>query len=230
MSDMLVIVPSRGRPSNIARLYRAWDDTDADADLWVCVDIDDPQLAGYREVNRGQHGVLMIDRPHGSIVPILNQAAKMAVDAGYRQIGFCGDDHRPVTVGWDKALAAALDELGTGIAYGNDLMQGERIPTAVFMTADIPAALGYMCPPCFTHLYLDDCWRAWADGIDRRRYLPDVIIEHLHPQAGGKAEWDDGYRRCNGGDMWERDTAAWHLYRSGELHHDLCKLKGLIDG
>lgn len=222
-----MIVPSRGRPQNVERLYRAWDTTGAGAELWVCVDNDDPELDGYRSLDH--RGVLHIETPAGSIVPIVNRHALAAAHSGFRHIGFMGDDHHPTTHGWDARLSAVLDELGTGVAYGNDLFQRGNLPTAVSLTANIVTTLGYMIPPVLRHLYADDTWKAWGAGIGRLTYLDDVIIEHLHPQAA-KSEWDDGYVRVNGGEMWEQDTAAWHLYQAGGLHHDLLKLKGLLDG
>jgi hypothetical protein len=44
-------------------------------------------------------------------------------------------------------------------------------------------------------------------------YLPDVVIEHLHPHAG-KADMDDGYARCNGEEMYEADRAAYEQWKT----------------
>lgn len=223
MSDLVVIVPSRGRPANARRFRDAWQATADGCDLWFAVDQTDPELIGYNDL--APH--LMFCQSDG-MPAALNEVANRAIVSARPYIGFCGDDHLPRTPHWDRHIIEALARLGTGIVYGNDLMQHGALPTAVFMTADIVAALGYMCPPRFRHLYLDNCWKAWGEGIGRIRYLPDVVIEHLHPQAG-KSEWDDGYRRVNAGDVWAHDAQQWDLYRSGQLFADLAKLRALLD-
>jgi hypothetical protein len=44
---MCVVVPSRGRPENADRLAKAFIDTNADADLYIVVDNDDPKWNEY---------------------------------------------------------------------------------------------------------------------------------------------------------------------------------------
>lgn len=225
MNDLAVIVPTRGRPGNAFRLLQAWKTTGAVCDLWFAVDQDDPQLADYQSADLWAHA--MVCKSDG-MAAVLNETAARVVHAGRRYVGFMGDDHLPTTTRWDHRIVAELDRLGTGIVYGNDLMQGERLPTAVFMTADIVRTLGYMCPPGFRHLYLDNCWKTWGEQLGRLAYLSDVVIEHLHPQAGGKAEWDSGYERVNSGEVWDHDGRAWVLYQAGQLQADVEKLRGLL--
>jgi hypothetical protein len=47
MRDMLVIVPTRGRPAAATRLIEAFAATGATTDLVFCVDNDDPHLPEY---------------------------------------------------------------------------------------------------------------------------------------------------------------------------------------
>ncbi len=95
------------------------------------------------------------------------------------------------------------------------------------MSSNIVRTLGYMAPPCLEHLYVDNSWLAWGKGIDRLRYLPDVVIEHLHPEAG-KAERDASYDATNSNEQYQRDFAAWATYATGGLQEDIEKLKGLL--
>ena len=73
-----------------------------------------------------------------------------------------GDDHRPrpAAMPWDARIRECLSG-GPGIVYGNDLLQGEKMATAVAMTSDIVTTLGYMCPPAMVHLCVDLVWVAW---------------------------------------------------------------------
>lgn len=218
---MLVIVPSRARPDAAIELNRVFAETcTATTRLWFAVDDDDPTRHQYPDNTWGW--------PSRSMVDALNHSAMFAIDPpGLTAVAFMGDDHRPRTKGWDAAYLAALQDLGTGIVYGNDLLQRDRLATQVAMTADIVRALGYMAPPTLHHLYVDNYWMALGAGAECLRYLPNIIVEHLHPVAG-KADWDDGYRRVNDKAMYVRDEAAFcTLAESGALAGDIAKVRAL---
>lgn len=227
MSDLLMIVPSRARPHNIAELHVAWSETtNRAAGLLVAVDDDDPALPEYQRVC-SLTGVELVVGPRLRLTGTLN---KLALERAprHRAVAFMGDDHRPRTIGWDSNIVQALDHLGTGIVYGNDLLQGEKMATAVAMTSDIVTALGYMAPPTMVHLCLDLVWVDWGRAIDRLTYLPDTIIEHMHP-AAGKAANDAGYDEANSLHQTAADHAAYHVYRNGPAFAaDVEKLKALL--
>lgn len=214
MSDLLVVVPSRGRPQNIVRLESAWAHTASEAKLLVVVDNDDPTAGQYPSAN------LVTDDRLG-LAGTLNREIGNA-SAHYAFVGFMGDDHVPRTPGWDAQVIAALRNLGTGVVYGNDLFQGENLPTAVFTTADIPRTLGYFCPPGMRHMYLDNVWLAWGRALGGLRYLPDVIIEHMHP-AAGKGEGDATYAETNASTVYDSDLKAFEAYLNGAFTADMAK-------
>lgn len=221
--SLAVIVPSRGRPENCHRLAEAFTATTAGpTDLYVVFDPDDPRRADYEAADFPW--LMLEDRMR--LGPTLNHVAEGLAHA-YDAIGFLGDDHLPRTVGWDARILAELDRLSTGLAYGNDLLQGERLPTAVFMTADIIRALGWMCPPGLTHLYLDDSWLALGRALGAISYLPDVIIEHLHPIAG-KAAPDAGYAEANTPDLWAHDEAVYRQWLTHGLAGDVDKIRAAV--
>ncbi len=234
MNDLVVIVPSRGRPENAERLTNAWKETEANADLFICIDFDDPKRDDYRAlfpsgVQRSGFGENIIatrTRPRLRLGGTLNLHA-IEFAGTFPTVGFMGDDHLPSGKAWDAQIVETLREMGTGIAYGNDLLQGENLPTAFFMTSDIVRALGYMCPPVLQHMYIDNFVKDIGQAIGRLRYLPDVTIEHLHP-LNAKAETDAGYQ-----DVWalqEPDRIAYEKYKSdGSFDADVTKLKALIE-
>lgn len=222
--SLAVIVPSRGRPQNIERLIEAWNTTNATADLVVGLDDDDPALADYPKADlAGPFGFDVHTGPRLRMVGTLNKIAASHAPL-YDHVGFIGDDHIPRTVGWDKTITQELDLLGTGIVYGNDLLQGANLPTAVFMTSDIVKALGWMALPGARHLYVDDAWRELGRALDALTYLPDVIIEHLHPVAG-KTEWDDSYRETNSGDTYDHDRGVFERWLADGLPRDIAKIR-----
>jgi hypothetical protein len=230
MPDLVVVVPSRGRPEAVAELARTCQRTcTADTALLVVVDTDDPTLAQYT-APAGTTVFFAWAPPASGHVGAINYGAARAVeDLQPFAVAKLDDDHRPRTKGWDARLLEALHELGTGIAYGNDLYQGANLPTAPAITADIVQALGYMAPPSLVHLCLDLVWMDWGRGMGRITYLGDVVIEHMHP-AIGKAAMDAGYQECNSSEQATADATAYYAYRDeGGLEADLAKLKTLVE-
>lgn len=212
---LAVLVPTRGRPHNAVRLQQAFDDTDSlNAVPVFIVDADDPELSAYWDAAGDQkiRHLTVHDGATGTgMTAAVNYAAGFLAGE-YDALGFMGDDHLPRTAGWD---AHVLGALGTGrprIAYGNDLLQGEALPTAAFMPSRLVRALGFMSPPVLRHLYVDNFWLELGRQFDGLRYLPDVIIEHIHP-AAGKTAMDDGYRRVNAADVDQGDREAWTAFR-----------------
>ena len=228
--ELIVIVPSRGRPATARPLIEAFAETcTADTLLAFAVDAADPHLHDYIAATEPfTEAMLAVNYGETSMVAALNTAAEslMAWSPTTKAIGFMGDDHRPRTVGWDSAYLNALEEPGIGIVYGNDLLQGERIPTQVAMDADIVRALGHMAPPVLTHLFVDNYWRDLGRAAGCLRYLPDVVVEHVHPFAG-KASMDEGYARVNAPTMYQRDSDAYADYAGSRLTADVAKVKAL---
>ena len=213
---MLVICPSRGRPQNIERLVQGFRDTESEAGLLVCTDDDD---VPYPLID----GVRYRTAPRRRMAPTLNDAAlEEALDYGI--IGFMGDDHLPRTPHWDWAVRDAMEAQGGGIVYGNDLIQGQALPTAVFMSTDVIRVLGWMCLPGALHLYLDDTWLHLGRQLGRLKYLPDVVIEHLHP-VGHTAEWDAGYREVNDDFMYAHDGSVFREWEANKADVDVARVK-----
>jgi glycosyltransferase involved in cell wall biosynthesis len=221
---MLVIVPSRGRPANVAELIVAWRQTRSYADLLIVVDDDDETLEEYRAAVDGAPSWVRFEvAPRKRLGPTLNDFALKNAD-DYDIIGFMGDDHRPRTFRFDTRFAGGIAALGgVGITYGNDYIQGVNLPTAVWMSSCIIETLGFMVPPGMIHLYLDDFWKALGMRLQRLAYLNDVIIEHMHPVAG-KAQWDERYAEVNSGEMYENDGRLFQEYLQTRLAVDAQKI------
>lgn len=230
--DLLVIIPTRGRPQAVPELVAAWDETGATADLLFAVDTDDPELAAYKQhaaTLKADGRFRFTFGKRRRLVGTLNAQAVKAAKT-YRFLAFMGDDHRPrpAAMPWDARIRECLSG-GPGIVYGNDLLQGEKMATAVAMTSDIVRTLGYMVPDCLVHLCADLVWVDWGRGMGRITYLHDMVIEHLHP-AAGKASVDAVYEDCNSPERASQDAAAYYEYRDGGgLEADLAKLRKLVE-
>lgn len=235
MADLLVIVPTRGRPGNVRRVLDAWDATDAwdDARILLARDGDDPQRREYEELVKDRSSSSgLLDLTFTEWLPMvhkLDAAARSVTAVATRPfaVGFAGDDHLPRTAGWARRYLDELRELGTGIVYGDDLLQHERIPTQWAMTSDIVQALGRMVPPMVEHMYCDDAVLALGSGVGCIRYLPDVVVEHVHPIAR-KTPWDEQYIRVNRREQYARDRAAYLAWMRDGLAADIAKINALV--
>jgi hypothetical protein len=224
MTDLVIVVPSRGRPGKMFELADAFEATcTADTALVVSLDSDDKRVDEYVDDRYAYRFV----QPNTSMVEALNRGVLMAHGfAPSFAVGFMGDDHRPRSKGWDQAYLDALRELGTGIVYGDDLLQHEKLPTQCAMTSNIVQELGWMAPPSLKHMFVDNWWLELGKGAECLRYLPDVVVEHEHPHAG-KTEWDDGYRRVNAKPVYQRDGFQFDLLRARELPAAVQKVRAL---
>ena len=101
--DLLVIVPSRGRPGSIARLLDAVHATaKMRTHVHVAVDDDDPELERYRYVMKqaAAEGDVLTTGPRKGLCAWTNEIA--IEQAGrYPFLASLGDDHVPYTPGRD---------------------------------------------------------------------------------------------------------------------------------
>ena len=220
MSDLLVIVPSRGRPQNIARMLDAVHATaKAQTHVHVGVDDDDPELERYRYV-MGQaagEGDELTVGPRKGLTGWTNEIAVGAAGE-YPYLASLGDDMVPRTPGWDKALIRGIERMGgTGITYPWDGTR-EDIPEAPFVSSDIVAALGWFFLPEVSHWYGDNVLADLGRGAGCLRHLRAVAVDHLNVAAGRAAP--DGTARDNGRSL-DADRDAYYAWRRTRMAGDI---------
>ena len=207
--DLLVIVPSRGRPQNIARLLDAVHATaKMKTHVHVAVDDDDPELERYRYVmgQAGADGDVLTTGPRKGLAAWTDEIA-VAQAAEYPFLASLGDDHVPYTPGWDKALIRAIVSMGgTGFAYPWDGTR-EDIPEAVVMSSDIVAALGWMCLPGLEHWYIDNVWADLGRAAGCLRHLRAVKVEHA---------WKGDQTSRESSEKITADRDAYYAWRRSE--------------
>jgi hypothetical protein len=226
MNDLLVIVPSRGRPQNVKRLIEAMGQTcTADTTLLLGLDRDDRCKTDYLNLPLGLDPPRLlrvtVESDLRGVVPWINHLAVEEMN-NYRFIGTLGDDNLPRTDGWDTEIIEALER--QPFAFADDLHPGRQpgsLACHIFMRAEVIRKLGYMGPPSLAHMYVDNVWHAWGEACGME-FLKDTIIEHLHPSAG-KAESDEGYGEADS--KYPADTIAFAAYRAANLNTDIAKIK-----
>ena len=109
MSELAVIVPTRGRVEACRELAATFDDTcGEDTQLVLAVDRDDPEFHAYVALGELDGVTVYINDDLGSMNRALNAACRRFMKE-FRFVGFMGDDHRPRTDRWDQWLLDALN-------------------------------------------------------------------------------------------------------------------------
>jgi hypothetical protein len=223
--DLLVIVPSRGRPANVARLLKALEHTmRSEGELVLGLDEDDPTLQQTRDaIAAASFPVRVRVGRRNTWAGWTNDLAVPAADS-FAALCSLGDDHVPLTPGWDIRLIDAIRAAGgTGFAYGNDRLQGYRLPTAVVVSSDIVRALGWLCQPSLRHYFNDDVWKSLGEAAGCIRYLPAVVIEHRHRSRTGHS--DATYAEALA--YWSADRVAYDTWREERMAEDVRKITTL---
>jgi hypothetical protein len=215
--DLLIITPTRGRPEGAQRLIDAVAATaTARTDLILAVDNDDASYGGLTGRFSSTRG------PRATCGAWTNKVAA-ELSSGYRAVASIVDDHEPLTPGWDSMLLDAIDEMGgTGIAYGDDTNH-YNVPTAVVISTDIVAALGWVFQPTMSHYYADLVWKDIAED-SCLAYLPHVVIKHYNPTFSS-APMDDTYAQAR--TRYGEDGEAYDKWCEGSRRADTDKVRAL---
>jgi hypothetical protein len=215
---VLVMVPTRSRPDNVKRFYTSWLNCHSAADLVFLNDQEASSLDGTIPLLPFDGGPLMTGNMfknfHGdpTTVDKLNRTALQAVDRGYDQVMFIGDDHVIETRDWVRRLTEGLRAraFGNGWTYPAD---GRRtdIPEIVMISSGIVKALGWFALPAVKHTYIDHAWADLANEFDRLVWVPEVMIRHRHYRVDRDVPRDEVYDR---GEAWApRDGDAYLDWR-----------------
>src|SRR5690348_7362278 len=119
MSDATIICASRNRPRAAQELFESFMATRAteNVHLRFALDAGDPSAPTYPPGWKTY--------PSKGLTEAINLAAK---DVTTTYIGSLCDEQRFLTPGWDLILLRALDDMGGGVVYPNDLINPGTMP------------------------------------------------------------------------------------------------------
>ncbi len=189
-----VLVPTRGRPDSMSRLWASIVGTVSSpgtVDLVFYVDSDDTASLD-RVTEIGSPLVRAIVGPRISLSEAWNVLARESVGEVCMQ---CGDDVLFRTPNWDRLVVNAFEACRDKIlfVYGRDGIQNEKMGTLGFLHRNWIQTVGYFLPPYF----YSDCTDLWLTDVAKRagraKYIGEMFIEHLHP-AAGKAALDQTHQ------------------------------------
>jgi hypothetical protein len=219
MNPILVIVPTRNRNTQHKEFAETFLKNSVASDLVFVLDQDNEKtydrLPGvmYKIHNTQSRG----------LCEPLNHTAVAYADQ-YSYIGFMGDDSRPRTFRWDQLMLDEMKKKPLSVAYGNDLLQGKKLPTAILMSSVIIQKLGYMAPPTLRHQWSDLFWLDLGQKLGTLTYFPNIIIEHLHHSVG-KSSTDQTYIDATNRLIRRHDRDAYKKYYQEHFAKDIEKLK-----
>jgi len=199
----------------MSRLAAACREMKTESLVVAVISNDDPLAHEYED---SSYYKIYVDNETGgcvkSIVEGVKEFLKDYMHGYFDYFIFTGDDNLPRTEFWDRLLIKPL--IGkTGISYGNDLYQQENLAGNPCISRDIAEILNRYGWPPINHLYIDNFFTILGKEINSLHYVPDSIIEHMHPFAG-KGEMDEQYARVNRQELYLQDHNALESYLRSE--------------
>jgi hypothetical protein len=187
--DFSLLLPTRGRVRLVQRLFDSVAQTSGDVgrlEVVLYVDEDDHES---RQIFHPELSLVKIVGHPGESMGSMNRAC---YDASHgRYVMLINDDTVFRTPGWDARVLDVASRFPDEIAliYGNDLDQGETVPTFPIISRTVCGVLGEICPPGYRNLHIEshilDIFKQLSRmGHERICYLDDVIFEHMHYTVG----------------------------------------------
>jgi len=195
----MFILPSRSRPHNLARLYKACQETGLSSTVWVRLDFDDPLLGAYTAP-----GWEIIVGPRMPLSRLYNDF--YAAFPNLPWYGFIADDVVPETPLWDQSLIDIAGRDGMAVPEGSQDPGGT--PHFV-LGGDLVRDMGWLCLPGLDRIFIDTVWADVARSRGVLRHAPGVMLRHHH-FGNGLALMDGTYRKHHK----EEDRAIYEKWRA----------------
>lgn len=220
-SDLLVMVPTRGRREQCERLLKSFTETAQEStELLFIMDGDDEST--YAGMDWGKASTAVIS-PRYSLTGKLNRTAAEWVDE-FTALMFVGDDHVFRTPGWDEIMLDQLMEMGgSGMVYPNDMRRVD-VPEIIMISSDVVKVMDYFALPSVKHYYIDNAWAELGKRSGLIRYCPGAVVEHLHYSVCKDTAVDATYTEAE--NAWgDSDLRAFHEWRGSGMPDEVARLR-----
>ena len=220
-SNGLWLLPTRKRPENLIRFFKAAAATGMSTPGLVVIDADDP--TDYRAIELPKGWEYWHAQPHA---PGSGDAFRQPWERirHLDWIGLLADDNVPESPLWDTSLIGKLE--GWNFVSSNDGWRAPyRIHGGAAFSGDLIRAVGWLAAPGFNHLFIDTVWETIGSEAGVWTRAMDVMIRHAHAGHDG----DEVYRATNlgpGADADLRRFREWMeqerpeiVRKVGELRH-----------
>lgn len=183
----MIILPTKGRPENLRRFVRCYNETCATLPIWVIFDACDAHR--YNDVETPKHwkrACVPFQTPIGKIFNLVFE--KYPNEPYYAMVA---DDVVPETAMWDTIMAELCQP--DKIVWGCDDIQNDALPVHPFIGGDLVRALGWWAAPGLKHWFVDNVWKEITNHLQNGVYLPNVKMIHRH-FINGRAPNDRTYQ------------------------------------
>lgn len=229
-----VVLASRGRPQNVARMLRSIDQTRlCKVEVLLGVDGDDPMLNEYEKVVRNEQKLVTCFKVSPKRQRLNAWWNELALDnlGRYNYMIFVGDDNVFVTPGWDSLLVTVLKRHNdAGFATGQDMLRTDQKFTWAMMSTKQIGAIGYVGPPALVHLCIDTAWQYIAQETGTKYWVEAAVIEHRHyARTDIPVAKDEVYAEANSAERYRLDHEALERWRASPEFKRACEIvSGMI--
>jgi len=201
--NIAILTPSRGRPGRLDNFIESVYNTAANPDRVFCynyIDNDDPRIRAYDDYSKKQskNSTIIFGEPISVSMSwnIIAGAAMTFRETPADILIMGNDDLLYRTKGWDLVLDSIVPEYADDIycMWFEDKINGPDHCAFPIVSRKWYETLGYFTPGIFNFGYNDTWIHDIAKRINRVRFIPEVVNEHMHFTTG-KSELDDTYHR-----------------------------------
>ena len=212
----MILLPSRGRPSKLARYFEAYHATEAVEPGIVMIEARDEEAYADVALPEGWRKVTV---PQSLVSKKFNDGAFVYAPNESRYF-VMADDVVPETKHWDQILVEEAEDYK--IAFGNDCINPPPPVGHPCIGGNLVRALGWLAHPAFGHFYWDNALRDIALGLGDEflTYRPDIVMRHLHWTVTG--EYDQACRER--GDPSD-DKRTYQSWKAGVMAEDIERVK-----
>ena len=230
--NISVLVPTRGRPSNMQRMTESLFATCINPDkveVIFYMDDDDTKPVGAMAQNlAARFNVKWLFGQRIVLSKMWNECYKLA-DADICM--HSDDDVIFRTPGWDETIMAEFSKVPDKIVFvypRDGIVDSEDLGTHGFLHRNWVDTVGYFVPPYFTWCYNDTWLTEVSKTLGRLRYLPDVLVEHIHPCVQ-KTPMDATYSEASRRGVLDNMLDLYNS-KADERKADAAKLQAFIEG
>lgn len=199
-TKILLKFPTRQRTARFLQtlnLYQTLSNNLADIRIVVTCDVDDQTMnndAMHQTLER-----LGCQVHYGSSKTKIEACNADIPSTGWDILVLASDDMLPRVQGWDDIIRENMAYYYPdydGVLNFHDGHQGDKINTLPIMGVNWYRRFGYIYYPAYQTQYCDTELTEVSRIFNRETYIPQVIIEHMHPYSGA-VPMDELYIRNN---------------------------------
>lgn len=200
-AKILVKFPTRQRPARFIEtlsLYRTLANSPEDIQYIITCDEDDPTM-NNPQMRKHLSWLDNTEVHFGKSKTKIEACNADVPQSGWDILVLASDDMLPRRHGWDDEIRMDMKyhfKDFDGVINYHDGHQRDKINTLPVMGINWYKRFGYIYNPAYVTMYCDTELTEVSRMLNREVYIPQMIIEHMHPY-NGDVPFDELYTRNN---------------------------------